>query len=34
MHVHLPTALRGWRGFLKDYAIVVLGVLTALALGA
>src|SRR5919112_258948 len=32
MHVHLPKALHGWREFLKDYAIVVLGVLTALGL--
>jgi hypothetical protein len=33
MHVHLPKPLRGWRAFLEEYAIVVLGVLTALALG-
>lgn len=32
MHVHLPKALHGWREFLKEYAIIVLGVLTALAL--
>ena len=32
MHMHLPKALHGWREFLKEYAIVVLGVLTALAL--
>lgn len=32
MRVDLASALRGWRGFLKEYAIVVLGVLTALAL--
>jgi hypothetical protein len=33
MRVHLPQALHGWRKFLKEYAIVVLGVLTALGLG-
>ena len=33
MHFHLPKPLRGWREFLEEYAIVVLGVLTALALG-
>ena len=32
MRFRLPEALHGWREFLKDYAIVVLGVLTALAL--
>lgn len=32
MHIHLPKALHGWREFLKEYAIIVLGVLTALAL--
>jgi len=32
MHVHLPKQLHGWREFLKEYAIIVLGVLTALAL--
>lgn len=32
MHIHLPKASVGLREFLKDYAIVVLGVLTALAL--
>src|SRR3982750_2705298 len=32
MRLHLPKALTGWRGFLKEYAVVVLGVLTALAL--
>jgi type II secretory pathway pseudopilin PulG len=32
MHFRLPKALHGWRGFLKEYAIVVLGVLTALVL--
>jgi len=32
MRIHLAGALRAWRGFLKEYAIVVLGVLTALAL--
>jgi hypothetical protein len=32
MHVHLPKPLHGWREFLNEYAIIVLGVLTALAL--
>jgi hypothetical protein len=32
MRFHVSRALQGWRGFLKEYAIVVLGVLTALAL--
>jgi type II secretory pathway pseudopilin PulG len=32
MHIHLGKWLHGWREFLKEYAIVVLGVLTALAL--
>lgn len=32
MHIHLPKAFHGWREFLKEYAIIVLGVLTALAL--
>ena len=32
MPIRLPKALRGWREFLKEYAIVVLGVLTALVL--
>lgn len=32
MHIHLPKQLHGWREFLKEYAIIVLGVLTALAL--
>lgn len=33
MNFHLPKALQGWRKFLKEYAVVVLGVLTALGLG-
>ena len=33
MRFRLPQALHGWRKFLKEYAVVVLGVLTALALG-
>ena len=33
MRFHLPKALHGWRKFLKEYAVVVLGVLTALGLG-
>jgi hypothetical protein len=32
MRVQLAKALRGWPGFVKDYSIVVLGVLTALVL--
>jgi hypothetical protein len=32
MRFHLPRWLHGWREFLKEYAIVVLGVLTALGL--
>jgi type II secretory pathway pseudopilin PulG len=32
MHIHLPKPLHGWRQFLNEYAIIVLGVLTALAL--
>jgi len=32
MHVHLPKVPHSWREFLKEYAIIVLGVLTALAL--
>ena len=32
MHVHLPKPLHGWRELLNEYAIIVLGVLTALAL--
>jgi hypothetical protein len=32
MHVHLPKAFHSWREFLKEYAIIVLGVLTALGL--
>jgi hypothetical protein len=32
MHFHLPKPLHGWREFLNEYAIVVLGVFTALAL--
>ena len=30
MDVHKPKPWRGWREFLKEYAIIVLGVLTAL----
>jgi hypothetical protein len=30
MHVHLPKPLRGWREFLKEVGIIVLGVLIAL----
>ena len=32
MHIHLPKVPHTWREFLKEYAIIVLGVLTALAL--
>jgi hypothetical protein len=32
MHFHVPKSLHGWREFLREYAIVVLGVLTALGL--
>jgi len=32
MHVHLPKVPHSWREFLKEYAIIVLGVLTALGL--
>jgi len=32
MHIHLPKVPHSWREFLKEYAIIVLGVLTALAL--
>ena len=32
MHVHLPKVPHSWREFFKEYAIIVLGVLTALAL--
>ena len=28
---HKPKPVHGWRGFLKEYAIIVLGVLTALS---
>lgn len=31
MEVHKPRPIRNWREFLKEYAIIVLGVLTALA---
>src|SRR5262249_43329192 len=31
MHVHLPKALHGWSEFAKEIAIIVLGVLIALA---
>src|SRR5947209_5325990 len=30
MHVHLPKGLHGWRDFLKEVGIIVLGVLIAL----
>lgn len=30
MHIHLPKALHGWRDFLKEVGIIVLGVLIAL----
>lgn len=30
MHIHLPEALNGWRDFLKEVGIIVLGVLIAL----
>jgi type II secretory pathway pseudopilin PulG len=33
MDVQKPKWAHGWRGFLKEYAIVVIGVLTALAAG-
>ena len=32
MHVHLPKVPHSWREFFKEYAIIVLGVLTALGL--
>jgi hypothetical protein len=32
MHIHLPKVPHTWREFFKEYAIIVLGVLTALAL--
>jgi hypothetical protein len=32
MEIHKPKPWRGWREFLKEYGIIVLGVLTALAL--
>ena len=32
MHFHMPKPLHGWREFVREYAIVVLGVLTALGL--
>jgi hypothetical protein len=31
MEIHHPKPFHGWREFLKEYAIIVLGVLTALA---
>ena len=31
MDTHKPKASRNWRGFLKEYGIIVIGVLTALA---
>jgi hypothetical protein len=30
MEIHKPKPWHGWRGFLKEYAIIVVGVLTAL----
>jgi hypothetical protein len=30
MEIHTPKAFRGWRGFLKEYRTIVIGVLTAL----
>jgi hypothetical protein len=32
MHIHLPQVPHSWREFFKEYAIIVLGVLTALGL--
>jgi hypothetical protein len=32
MHIHLPKVPHSWREFFKEYAIIVLGVLTALGL--
>jgi hypothetical protein len=32
MHIHRPRAFHGWGEFLKEYGIIVLGVLTALGL--
>jgi len=32
MEIHKPKPVHGWREFLKEYGIIVLGVLTALAL--
>lgn len=31
MDIHKPKPWHGWRDFLKEYGIIVLGVLTALA---
>ena len=31
MHVHLPKPLHGWRAFVGEVGIIVLGVLIALA---
>ena len=31
MHVHLPKPLRGWREFIGEVGIIVIGVLIALA---
>ena len=31
MEIHKPKPIRNWREFLKEYAIIVLGVATALA---
>src|SRR5437764_9988353 len=30
MHIHLPKPLHGWRGFVGEVSIIVLGVLIAL----
>jgi len=32
MDIHKPKPWHGWREFLKEYGIIVLGVLTALGL--
>jgi len=32
VEIHKPKPFHGWREFLKEYGIIVLGVLTALAL--
>ena len=33
MHVHLPKPLHGWRAFVGEVGIIVLGVLIALGAG-